>query len=198
MKSRRDLPETFRRFVSCWDEPFTERRVARGRDDAQFFILRFDAHAVVCRFVTCGLAGFVAADGRPVGHELLFVVGHHDRDDLGSGRIETFLADLAANHVHRSFRPAPGSTLPDTSLAPWGMSAIIFDDPLGEPEGLEAYRADGVDARVLWAIPAHREEAALVVENGIEAFDRLISAQDLSLADVRRPSFVPPASTRGS
>jgi len=79
----------------------------------------------------------------------------------------------------------------ETSLAPWAMTAVVFDDPLGESESFERFVGDGIESRLVWAIPAHDAEARLIAAEGIEALDRLVAASDVSLADVRRPDLVP-------
>jgi hypothetical protein len=191
MQAPVEHPELHARFIEAWGEPLTERRVTSPDSSQTFFALWFPGRPAVSRFVTCGLARCRAEDGSPLGLELLMVVGHPEVEDLGPARIEDYLFDLAAHLLRYSARPTAGSVMPDSTLAPWEMPAIIFDDARGEPEDLERYHADGTDARLLWAIPAFADEAQLVRDDGIDAFDRLVSASDLSLADVRRHRVLP-------
>lgn len=190
MQAPVEHPELYVMFIEAWGEPMTERRTTSPDSRQTFFALRFAGHPVVSRFVTCGLAPCRAEDGSALGLELMMVIGHAEVEDLGPTRIENYLFDLAVHQLRHSARPTAGSVMPHSTLAPWEMPAIIFDDALGEPGNLERYRADGTDARLVWAIPAFANEAQFVMNDGIDAFDQLVATSDFSLADVRRHSVL--------
>jgi len=154
----------------------------------EFQVMAFLPHdSRVGRVATHGLSSCIASDGVRVGIELLFALSA-EYLRANWGKVRDFAADMAAHLVSHAFRPSPGSTVGNTSLAPWPPNALIFDVPRGEPEEFEHFEWDGEHCHLVWAIPAYAEEAEFVRTQGIVAFDALVDANDYSLADVFRPS----------
>jgi hypothetical protein len=157
-------------------------QAARG-----FRILVFEGSDPVARLATLGLGTCHAGDGAPLHTELLLTLGTRELAEIGASRVTAFVADVAAHLLAQSIRPAVGSVLPHTALAPWDPDAILFDAPRGEPQDLEQFDADGHELRLVWAVPIHASEADLVVRHGLAAFDLLVEINKCSLTDVRRP-----------
>ncbi len=183
-------PELFARYESVWGELgeilHYQHETLRRRE---FWTLTFRPPGQVARIATYGLGSVVTDESMLLACELMLAVAEQDLDEIGHRRVADFLADIAVTCINRPFRPTEGSTML-TSIAPWAPQCVLFDTPLGEPEHLEAFHADGLDLELFVVVPIHEEEMSLIRANGLEAFDALRQQSEFSLADVRRPSFV--------
>jgi hypothetical protein len=186
--AHRQLLEIYR---ESWGEPREEVLQVSSEDGGQsFYVAIHETDGPFARVATVGLGTILAEDGLLMAVELVMALDRAELHELDPERVELFLSNIGSHLLHHSIRPLAGSTIPATSIAPWGPDAVLFDTPRGEPEHLERFEADGVPRRLLWAIPVYREEARLVAQHGIEAFDALVSEHDVSLADVRRPNLL--------
>lgn len=187
MTARRELLGIYR---ESWGEARDDVLEVRHGDGRQsFHVATYETGGTFARVATVGLGTTLAEDGLLLAVELVMALDRAELHELGPECVELFLGNIGSHLLQHSIRPVAGSTIPETSIAPWSPDAVLFDAPRGEPEHLERFVADGVPRRLLWTIPVYREEARLVALHGIESFDALVGEHDVSLADVRRPSL---------
>lgn len=179
------------RYEAAWGKPVDAVTYSKDTMPGQEFraMAFLPEGSRVGRVASHGLSSCTASDGQRLGIELLFAV---DAEYVRAhwGRIADFLADVSVHLLKHAIRPREGDVLPETSLAPWPLDALVYDLPRGEPEEFECFTWDGKDTHLIWAIPVYRAEAALVKAQGIAAFDALVEESEYSLADVLRPSLV--------
>lgn len=142
----------------------------------------------VARFATVGLSAALRANGQRVGTEWMMALV----DDLGGESIDvifSYISDLIAHHIEVVNDALIPRVMEESQLAPsgWSTKAFLLDELRGESEELEEIAVGSELVRVLWALPITAQEAALILQEGVEAFDKYIESIQFSIIDPRRP-----------
>ena len=74
-------------------------------------------------------------------------------------------------------------------LAPekWTAKAILIDELRGESEALERIAVGSETVELQWVVPISQKEAALILDQGIDAFDAHVEGMAHSIIDPARP-----------
>lgn len=182
-------PELYDAFVEAWGPVATATSVHHEPSGRQVNVLVFvAADGSLIRFVTHGLGRSPGPDGTALQVELLLAA----RPDLGGvepERAVEFLLDVAAHLLSLGLRPTPPMLMPPTELSPWAASALLFDEPLREPEAVAALEADGVHVHLLSLLPLHpQEHDHLEAAESLEAaIDELAASSSTGWTDLGRP-----------
>ncbi len=184
--ARRDA--ILRRFIEAWGQPDVRRTTTRKDEvvDVHGFAAR--PGSSVYRVATAGAAQVRRDDGDLASFELLMVLPR----DLGGAtftEVTSFLLDVFAHGLRQDVRLRPGFTIAPTPLAPtaWPARALLFQEPLGEPEELATFHVDGIHVDLLWVVPIHESEFEGIRQHGLEWFYDLDERSEWSLADPHRP-----------
>jgi hypothetical protein len=182
-------PELYDAYERVWGRAVAGVSVLHEASGARLNVVVFARDDErLARFVTHGLASAPDAHGHPLGIELLLTA---DRD-LGGveprAAVE-YVFDVAAHLLSHGLRPAPPVLLPPSDLSPWPLSALLFDEPLREPEDIAALEADGVHVHLVAMVPIHPDEHAELeaADDPAAAIDRLGALMDRSWFDLDRP-----------
>jgi hypothetical protein len=172
-----------------WGMPSERMRFTRGTEVVEAYLFPAAADAPVARILTVGASAY-EREGATRAEYMLALT-----PDLGGASFAQaagFLMDLALYARQPEVRPREGMTVPPSPLVPaaWPTRAMMLDEPRAEPEALAVHHVGSQHVNLWWVIPIHEAEYRLIREQGIKAFDALEQASGLSLADVRRPSFV--------
>jgi hypothetical protein len=177
-------------FMKEWGMP--EYRVVLTKPEREAHVEIYYFPAIddndAARFATVGLSSTLRSNGQPAGTEWMMALPH----DLGgesSDRIFSYLCDVLAHHIET----APDSQIPrvmgESELAPagWSTKAFLLDELRGESEDLEEIEIGNEVVQVIWAVPVTGQEAALILQEGVEAFDSYMAGSEYSIIDPRRP-----------
>jgi len=187
---REVAPELFDAFVAAWGPVATGGSVRHEASGRRVNVLVFvEPDGSLVRFVTHGLGLAAAADGAPLQLELLLAA----RPDLGGVEPEKaveFVFDVGAHLLTVGLRPTPPMLMAPTDLSPWLPSALLFDEPLREPESVAALEVDGIHVHLLALVPIHPDEHDLL--DGAESLEQAVddlarSLGGLTWADLGRP-----------
>lgn len=182
-------PQLYDAWTEAWGTPLEAVSVQHGPSGHQLNVLLFARpDERVVRLVTHGLARTPDAEGRELQLELLLLA---DRD-LGGAELRPaleFVVDVAAHLLAFGVRPLEPTLMPPSDLSPFGPRALLFDEPLGEPQHLAALEADGTHVHLVQLIPIHAEEYAYIdaAESAADAIELLARSMDLTWADLGRP-----------
>jgi hypothetical protein len=141
----------------------------------------------VARFATVGLSASLRANGQRVGTEWMMALV----DDLGGESVDvifSYISDLIAHHIEVVNDDLIPRVMEESQLAPsgWSTKALLLDELRGESEELEEIAVGSEVVRVLWAVPVTAQEAALILQEGVEAFDTYMEGIQYSIIDPRR------------
>lgn len=180
-------------YIKEWSMP--EYRVmlsALGKTDKATIIEIYYFPALsensVARFATVGLSATLRSNGQIVGTEWMMALP----DDLGGESVDvifSYLSDLIAHHIEVSENSLVPRVMKESLLAPtsWNTKAFLLDELRGESEELEQILVGNEVVQVLWAVPVTAQEAALILQEGVEAFDSYMEGIQFSIIDPRRP-----------
>lgn len=153
-------------------------------------IYYFPAHSGngVARFATVGLSAVLRANGQRVGTEWMMALV----EDLGGVSVDiifSYISDLIAHHIEVVNDDLIPRVMEESQLAPsgWSTKAFLLDELRGESEELEEIAVGSELVRLLWALPITAQEAALILSEGVEAFDSYMEGIQYSIIDPRRP-----------
>lgn len=181
-------PELFDAYVAAWGPVATAASVRHDASGRRINVLVFVApDSSLVRFVTHGLGLAPTDDGSALQVELLLAA----QPDLGGVEPEKaveYVFDVGAHLLSLGLRPTPPMLMAPTDLSPWLPSALLFDEPLREPESVAALEADGAHVHLLALVPLHPgEHDFLDGSDSLEdAVDELSRSLDTSWADLGR------------
>ncbi len=178
------FPELLATLVKEWGEWYEFKR-CRAPSGETFFVCSFVGEFLV-RICTVGLSSMLV-DGQAFRTELLIVLERGEFDAFPEDSVMVFLADISAHLLNHKISPNEG-TLMRTTIAPWDESVLLFNPPLGEPESMECFDADGLHLTLYWVIPIYESEAKLIESRGLEKFDLLVERAEVSLVRPSRPA----------
>lgn len=185
---RATAPQLYDAYAAAWGPVVQAVSVRHEASGAPINVLLFArAGDAVVRFATHGLALAPDADGVGLGIELLLTAAP-DLAGVEPRAAVDFVFDVAATLLTHSLRPAPPVLMPPSDASPWLPSALLFDEPLLEPESIAALEADGAHVHLVAMIPIHPEEyeALDVADDVATEVDRLAALMDLTWTDLRR------------
>ncbi|GBF73527.1 hypothetical protein PA598K_01820 [Paenibacillus sp. 598K] len=141
----------------------------------------------ITSYATVGLSCTPRSDGRLIGTEWVLAL----TPELGGesvDRVFSYVCDLVAHHIAVSTDSEIPRVMEESALAPsgWTTRALLLDELRGESEALEELRVGSETVQVLWAVPITAEEASLLLEEGLEAFDEYMDDSDEAIIDPRR------------
>ncbi|MFD1884934.1 suppressor of fused domain protein [Paenibacillus wenxiniae] len=173
-------------FIQQWSMP--AYRVMLNEPDQAIHVEVYYFPAVteedVARFATVGLSNTVRSTGQTIGTEWMMALTS-DLGDEPVERIFAYICDLLAHHIE----VAPHSRIPrvmgESELAPdnWSTRALLLDELRGESEELEAIRIGDEIVQVIWAVPITGQEAGLILQDGVEAFDLYMEDSEYEIID---------------
>lgn len=181
-------PELYDAYAAAWGDAVQAVSVRHEGSDARINVLVFARPGErVARFATHGLGLAPDADGRPLQVELL-LTAERDLAGVEPRAAVEFVFDVAATLLTHSLRPAPPVLMPPSELSPWTASALLFDEPLREPESVAAVEADGTHVHLVAMIPIHPEEHDFLeaADDVAAAIDTLAATMDLTWVDLHR------------
>lgn len=186
---RQVAPELYDSYEAVWGpavEAVSVRHEGTGAPVNMLVFARVDEPIV--RIATHGLALAPGVDGESMQIELLLTA------ERGLAGVEPraaidFVFDVAAHLLNHGLRPVPPVLMPPSEVSPWPLSALLFDEPLSEPDEIAAFEADGTHVHLVSIVPIHPEEFAYLddAESTAVAVDRLARVTDHSWTDLRRP-----------
>ncbi|MCU1497204.1 MAG: hypothetical protein JWM47_1157 [Acidimicrobiales bacterium] len=182
-------PELFDALVEAWGPVATATSVRHEASGLQINLLVFVApDGSLVRFVTHGLGRAPTPDGTELQLELILAA----RPDLGGvepEQVAEFVLDVGAHLLTLGLRPTPPMLMPPTELSPWTASALLFDEPLHEPEAVAALEVDGLHVHLLALLPLHPlEHDHLDRAGSLEgAIDELAASLATGWTDLGRP-----------
>ena len=144
----------------------------------------------IVRYVTIGLCRSVRRNGDIGAHELLFVTIEKEDDlDLRKATFE-WLLSISSYYIETNIIKELPDFIKPSSISPWRPNAVLFDEPRGEPEELENFILGKRVVSLVWVIPIYEAENKLILEDGIDKFDRLCDKQRIDLINPRRCSVI--------
>ena len=182
-------PELYDAYAGVWGPAVEAVSVRHEATGAQINVLVFakvDESEV--RFATHGLALARDAEGELLQLELL-LTAERDLAGVEPRAAVDFVFDVAATLLTHSLRLVPPVLMPPSDVSPWVASALLFDEPLREPEQIAALEADGVHVHLVALVPIHPEEYDYLdsADSTAEAVDTLAATMDLGWTDLHRP-----------
>ncbi|MCL9662468.1 suppressor of fused domain protein [Paenibacillus hunanensis] len=138
----------------------------------------------IARFATVGLSNTFRSNGQSIGTEWMLALTA-ELGDESAERIFTYMCDLLVHHIE----VAPDSRIPrvmgESELAPdhWSTRALLLDELRGESEELETIQVGDESIQMIWAVPLTTQEASLILQEGVEAFDSYIEESEYSIID---------------
>lgn len=140
------------------------------------------------RFATVGLSNSIRKSGTPTETEWMLAI----TPDLGQesmDRIFSYFCDLIAHHIEHIKSSEVPRVMTESALAPenWTTKALLIDELRGESEDLEEIKIGEEIISVLWVIPITHNEASIILQEGIDAFDAYIENLHYSIIDPTRP-----------
>lgn len=181
-------PELHDAYVAEWGPVVQAVSVLHEASGTRLNVLVFArAGERVVRFATHGLGLAPDADGQPLQVELL-LTAERDLAGVEPRAAVEFVFDVAATLLTHSLRPAPPVLMPPSDLSPWLPSALLFDEPLLEPESVAALEADGTHVHLVAMVPIHPEEHDFLeaADDIAAAVDTLAATMDLTWSDLHR------------
>ena len=181
------------KYIEQWGQPL-ERTIFTHDHFANIEIYSFPATSKqsIHRLVTIG-AGLVHQHHTdPVNFEYCFIFGEHLNEEQEAQMVEYLMnitTHLTTHRPNNTFRLISESHLTPAFLK---LPAILVDEARGECESLsELHISDQLNhSCLMWLIPLYASEAALILEQGIDAFSELEEQYEFSMIDFHRPKIV--------
>jgi hypothetical protein len=180
-------------YIKCWGLP--ENRTLLSVDNMLIEVYVFPGEDMdqVSRVATIGLSSCKFRDGKNCNSELLMVLPYDIVDDEIEF-ISKYILDISTyivNTLIRNIESEEIITGKKGNRAPKGWpSALLFDEPRGEPNELNNFYIGMQHVKLSWVVPIFDSEYDLINNNGIESFDAAINEAELSLVEVRRDACI--------
>lgn len=178
------------RYIQAWGMP-AHRVVMTGRaGQARIEIYHFPpaASAHPARYATVGLSRVHHKTG--AAHAEWMMALEAGLGGEGVDRVYGYFCDLIAHSIENTDGSEPPRVMGASPLAPqkWTAKAILIDELRGESEELERIPVGSETVALQWVVPISQKEAALILEQGIDAFDAYIEDLAHSIIDPARPA----------
>jgi len=176
-------------YIKCWGMP--EARNLMPDMPVELYVFPGEDMDQVTRVVTIGLSSCKFGDDKSCNNELLMVLPFDVVDDQWES-VSNYLFELSNYIVNTLGRSVKTEDLKEGSdSAPEGWpSALLFDDPRGEPNELNQFYIGMQHVTLSWVVPIFSSEYDLIKTSGIESFDAAIENAEVSLVEVRRESSI--------
>lgn len=174
--------------MSAWGMPKARRIMSNEHTVVELYQFEDEMFS---RYATIGLSSNAFNSSQLCNYELFLCIPY-DVSTEQEESIQNFIFDICAYLINTVGRLVTyQDMIPESSLAPKNWpSAVLFDEPRGEPEELECFHVGAQYINLLWVVPIYSDEYQLIKERGIEAFDTALEKQELSVVDTRRMSCV--------
>lgn len=177
------------RYLQAWS--MREYRIVmtgrQGRARIEIYFFPPAASGQPARFATVGLSRLRHGSGA-VHAEWMMAL----EEGLGGesvDRVCAYLCDLIAHSIENTDGAEPPRVMGASPLAPekWTAKAILIDELRGESEALERIAVGSETVELQWVVPISQKEAALILDQGIDAFDAHVEGMAHSIIDPARP-----------
>jgi hypothetical protein len=203
-------------YIKCWGMPETRNIMSQSKDagdplshknmPVELYVFPGEDMDQVTRVVTIGLSSCQFNDDKYCNNELLMVLPFDVVDDQWEA-VSGYLFELSSYIVNTLGRNVKSEELiseswvsenkiaealsSDKKSAPDGWpSALLFDDPRGEPNELNQFYIGMQHVTLSWVVPIFSSEYELIKSGGIESFDAAVTGAEISLVEVRREACV--------
>lgn len=189
--------DVYRSLILChymkrWGAPKYRHVVNRAEDGTKFELYFFPCAGKIpiVRWATVGVAHQRKEDGMCEGKEY-FMVLPRGQGGASQKSVANYLIDLSAHIIKNTKRFDGPRVFDESDLAPkkWKPKAILIDEATGEDEDFSNPVGVG-DVEILWLVPLFQSEVNKILNDGIEAFDKMRESQELSIVDINRSAFV--------
>ena len=185
-------------YIKCWGVPETRNlmRLSKGADASltfkkmpvELYVFPGEDMDQVTRVATIGLSSCKFSDNKNCNSELLMVLPYDVADDQLEA-VSRYIFDIASHIVDTQ-----GCNIKSEDLISDGLisvpedwpTALLFDDPRGEPDELNYFHIGLQHVKLSWVIPIFDSEYELIKTSGIESFDAAVENAEVSLVEVRR------------
>ncbi len=185
-------------YIKCWGMPEIRDLMPQNKntDDSlshknmavELYVFPGEDMDQVTRVVTIGLSSCKFNDGKICNSELLMVLPYDVADEQLEA-VSRYIFDIANYIVNTQ-----GCNVKSEDLIADGLisvpedwpTALLFDDPRGEPDELNYFHIGLQHVKLSWVIPIFDNEYELIKASGIESFDAAVENAEVSLVEVRR------------
>lgn len=185
-------------YIKCWGMPETRNFMPKNKqtDDSvshknmpvELYVFPGEDMDQVTRVATIGLSSCKFSDDKSCNSELLMVLPFDVADDQLEA-VSQYVFEIATHIIEKQ-----GSNIKSEDTLPSGLvsapedwpTALLFDDPRGEPDELNYFHIGMQHVKLSWLIPIFESECQLIKTSGIESFDAAVENAEVSLVEVRR------------
>jgi hypothetical protein len=121
-------------------------------------------------------------------HEFFLVLDEGKSECTIDGLLDA-VANIGAYYLDENPSLELPSVISVADVFQWKPTGLLFDEPRGEPEELEAIHIRGRHVRMVWAVPLLAAEVKCIESKGIDYFDRLADERPNSLTNLGRQSL---------
>ena len=188
-------------FIKCWGMPESRELISLSKAvgskvsnnmSIELYVFPGEDLDQVTRVATIGLSSCKFSNEKRCNSELLMVLPYDVADDQLEA-VSQYIFDVS-NYIVNTL----GCNVKSEDLISEGVvsvpedwpSAVLFDDPRGEPNELNHFYIGMQHVILSWVVPIFGNEYELIKTNGIELFDAAINEAEVSLVEVRRESCI--------
>lgn len=206
MNAEKDLDFDIKRsiilaeYIKCWGVPEIRELMPASQSPAnglvdnsmpvELYVFPGEDMDQVTRLATIGLSSCKFSRNQHCHDELLMVLPFDVADDQ-LDIVSRYMFEIAHYIVNTQGRNIQMEDLMTEGLitAPKNWpSALLFDEPRGEPNELNHFYIGMQHVKLSWVVPIFQNEYDLIKRHGIAAFDTAINQAELSLVEIRRES----------
>ena len=174
-------------YVKCWGVPESRTLSTVENVPVELYVFSGEDMDQVTRFATIGLSAASKSTVNKCQSELLLVVPF----DVGIDQLEVinaYVFDIVAHILNKlDCEIQSEDVLAPSSFAPQNWpSAVLFDEPRGEPEEVSHFHIGMQSVALKWLVPIFSSEYELINNQNIDAFDAAIENSGASLVEIRR------------
>jgi len=189
-------------YIKCWGVPETRNLMPQNKDTddslthknmpVELYVFPGEDMDQVTRVATIGLSSCKFGDDKSCNNEMLMVLPYDVADDQLEV-VSQYIFDVS-NYIVNTW----GCNVKSEDLISEGLvsvpedwpSALLFDDPRGEPNELNNFYIGLQHVTLSWVVPIFGSEYDLIKSSGIESFDAAVTDAEVSLVEVRRDACI--------
>lgn len=190
-------------YIKCWGLPESRKVLTSSGMLVELYVFPGEDMDQVSRVATIGLSECQFQDEQQdvvkLCHSELLMVLPYDLIDDEIGAISDYLLAISkyiVKKLARNLHPEEivasheiATTVEGSIPVDW-PSAVLLDEPRGEPSELNYFHIGMQHVKLSWVIPIFDSEYELIKHNSIDAFDEAVYAAGISLVEVRREPCV--------
>lgn len=189
-------------YIKCWGMPEVRKLMSQSNEadglltnkqmPVELYVFPGEDMDQVTRVATIGLSTCKFSDNKSCNSELLMVLPYDVVDDQLES-VSRYVFDIANYIVNtQSTNIKSEDLIPDglVSVPENWPTALLFDDPRGEPDELNYFHIGMQHVKLSWVIPIFDSEYELIKISGIESFDAAVGNAEVSLVEIRRDSCI--------